>query len=199
MVLDRSRRIMNLAGIEWSGQFCADPAKVDLLRQNAKALVDHFPETIPKLKDLGYDAEKVLNTPITNAEGIAHYVDSLYNACVPLPQPVHTGAINATNDRSAGKHTYPTPNDDTVFFCRSDFHPFVYDEKTKTTVNVVPVAPRFSGDGRLRVIGVQHSPELAHPSLNKLAKKHAAAEKSGKAVVLAPDDPIAQKAFRDQQ
>jgi hypothetical protein len=191
------RMYQNLAGIEWSGQFCADPAKVDLLRQNAKALVDHFPETVQKLKELGYDAEKVLNTPITDADGIARYVDSLYNACVPLPQEVHTGAISATNDRSAGKHSYPTPNDDTVFFCRSDFHPFVYDKATKTTVSVVPVAPRGSGDGRLRVVGV-HS-EDANPGAQKLVKKRADAHKSGKATILQPDDPIAKKAFRDQQ
>ena len=30
--------VRNLAGIEWSAQFCADPAKVDLLRQNARRL-----------------------------------------------------------------------------------------------------------------------------------------------------------------
>src|SRR5262249_41640144 len=179
--------------------FCADPAKVDLLRQNAKALVDHFPQTITKLQELGYhDAEKILNTPITDAAGIARYVDSLYNACVPLPQPVHTGAITRANDRAAGKHTSPAPNDDTVFFCRSDFHPFVYDKATKTTVHVVPVAPRGSGDGRLRVIGV-HSEECANPGAKKLAIKYAAAEKSGTATILQPDDPIAQEAFRDQQ
>src|SRR5712692_4184101 len=68
------RMYQNLAGIEWSGQFCADPAKVDLLRQNAKVLVDQFPQTIPKLKELVYtDAEKVLNTPITDAKGVALY------------------------------------------------------------------------------------------------------------------------------
>src|ERR1051326_1701457 len=97
--------------------------------------------------------------------------ESHCNACVPLPQPLHTGAITATNDRSAGKHTYPTPNDDTVFFCMSDFHPFVYDKESNTTVNVVPVAPRGSGDGRVRVVGV-HSPDLAHPLAKRLAKKH---------------------------
>jgi hypothetical protein len=193
------RMYQNLAGIEWSGQFCADPKKVDLLRQNAKALVDQFPQTIPKLKELGYnDAEKVLNTPITDAQGIALYVDSLYNACVPLPQPVHTGAISATDDRPAGKHTYPTPNDDTIFFCMSDFHPFVYDKASNTTVHVVPVAPRGSGDGRVRVTGV-HSPDLANPLAKKLAKKHADAEKSGTAMVLSADDPISKKAFADQK
>jgi hypothetical protein len=193
------RMYQNLAGIEWSGQFCADPAKVDLLRQNAKALVDQFPQTIPKLKELGYnDAEKVLNTPITNAQGIALYVDSLYNACVPLPQPVHTGSIGATDDKSAGKHTYPTPNDDTVFFCVSDFHPFVYDKASNTTLHVVPVAPRHSGDGRVRVLGI-HSSDLAHPLAKKLAKKHTDAEKSGTAMVLSADDPISKQAFRDQE
>lgn len=192
------RMYQNLAGIEWSGQFCADPKKVDLLRQNAKALVDQFPATIPKLKELGYnDAEKILNTPITDAKGIALYVDSLYNACVPLPQPVHTGAINTASDRSAGKHTYPTPNDDTVFFCMSDFHPFVYDKASNTTLHVVPVAPRGSGDGRVRVLGV-HSPDLAPPLARKLAQKHADAEKSGNAMILSADDPISKKAFVDQ-
>ncbi len=32
--------VRNVAGIEWSAQWCADPAKVDLLRQNAKRLYD---------------------------------------------------------------------------------------------------------------------------------------------------------------
>ena len=32
--------VRNLAGVERSAQFCADPAKVDLLRQNAKRLYD---------------------------------------------------------------------------------------------------------------------------------------------------------------
>lgn len=91
----------NLAGIEWSGQFCADPMKVDLLRQNAKALVDKFPQTIPNLKRLGYnDAENVLNTPITDATGVSLFVDSLFNAFVPLPQPVHIGSIKANDLRA---------------------------------------------------------------------------------------------------
>ena len=30
--------VRNMAGMEWSSQFCADPAKVDLLRQNAQRL-----------------------------------------------------------------------------------------------------------------------------------------------------------------
>ena len=185
------RMYQNLAGIEWSGQFCADPKKVDVLRQNAKALVDKFPDTIPNLKRLGYnDAAKILDTPITNAEGISLFVDSLFNACVPLPQPVHTGAISANDTHAAGKHTYPTPNDDTEFFCRNDFNPFVYDPKTKATYNVAPMATQGPDAKRVRVLNV-NAPNADHPVL----KKRQLAHKSGKAVVLDENDPISKKAF----
>ena len=183
------RMFQNLAGIEWSGQFCADPGRVDLLRQNAKALVDRFPDTIPNLKRLGYDAEPILNTQITDGIGISRFVDSLFNACVPLPQPVHTGTISAINDRSAGKHNYPAPNDDTVFYCRTDFHPFVYDPKAKATVQVAPVS-HDPTDLRARVVGVDKS----HP----LAKKKAAASAANKALILAANDPISRAAFASQ-
>jgi hypothetical protein len=181
------RLYQNLAGIEWSGQFCADPNRVDILRQNAKALVDNFPKTIPNLKRIGYkNAESVLNSPITDGDGIAKFVDSIFNACVPLPQPVHTGTIKPTDLSAAGKHNYPTPSDDTVFFCRKDFQPFVYDTKTKTSVQVAPVdyGPQ---DRRVRVVAVDQK----HP----LAKQKAAASKANKALVLDATDPIAKKAF----
>ena len=188
------RMYQNLAGIEWSGQFCADPKKVDLLRQNAKALVDKFPDTIPNLKQLGYeDAEKILNTPITDAEGVSLFVDSLYNACVPLPQPVHTGSIKPNELRAAGKHTYPTPSDDTVFFCRDDFQPFVYDPKTKSTYNVAPIAHTGPDAKKVRVLGVT-PPPADHP----VKKQHIKAHNTGKAVVLAENDPISKKAFESK-
>src|SRR5579864_9065492 len=124
------RMFVNLAGIEWSGQFACDPEKVDKLRVNAKLLVDAFPQTIPNLTRIGYhDAERILGTPIVDGDTIGAFVDSLYNACVPLPQPVHTGTIQAKNDRAAGRHSYPSPNTDLVFLCRTDFHPFVVDQK----------------------------------------------------------------------
>ncbi len=34
-------------GIEWSAQFCADPARVDQLRQYAARVVAAFPDTLP--------------------------------------------------------------------------------------------------------------------------------------------------------
>ena len=57
--------VRNLAGIEWSAQFCADPAKVDLLRQNAKRLYDLV---APQVKQ-ELDPNGLLDTPITDADG----------------------------------------------------------------------------------------------------------------------------------
>jgi hypothetical protein len=187
----RWRMFQNLAGIEWCAQFCADPAKVDLLRQNAKALVDAFPQTIPKLVGLGYeDAAAVLDTPILDAAGVARFVDSLFNACVPLPQPVHTGSIKPKAPRAAGKHTYPTPNTDTLFFCRDDFQPFVYDESTDATYHVAPVATSGPNAKKVRVLAV-HAPDADHP----VAKKLTSAERAGRALVLHENHPIAKTAF----
>src|ERR1017187_10276453 len=45
--------VRNLAGIEWSAQFSADPAKVDLLRQNAKRLYDLLAPEIKQQLDPG--------------------------------------------------------------------------------------------------------------------------------------------------
>lgn len=181
------RMYLNLAGIEWSAQFSCDPASVDKLRENALFLTKVFPATIGQLQRIGYtDAEKVLNTKIVDAAGIAAFTDSLFNACVPLPQKVHTGAITASDSRSAGRHTYPAPNTDIVFICRKDFTPFVFDKGA--VVHVHAVAPAGSSDKRVRVV---HVSDPKHP----LHKKHANAEKAGKVLTLEAHDPIAQKAF----
>lgn len=188
------RMFQNLAGIEWCAQFCADPAKVDVLRHNAKTLVDAFPQTLPKLVALGYaQARAVLDTPITDAAGVARFVDSLFNACVPLPQPVHTGSIKPSALRSAGKHTYPTPNNDTLFFCRDDFQPFVYDESTDAVVHVAPVAASGPHANRVRVLAV-HAPGADHA----VAKDLERAEGAGRALVLDESHPVTKTAFRSQ-
>lgn len=57
--------VRNLAGIEWSAQFCADPAKVDLLRQNAKRVYDLLD---PQVKQ-ELDPDGLLDTPIQDAAG----------------------------------------------------------------------------------------------------------------------------------
>lgn len=86
--------VKNLAGIEWSSQFCADPKKVDILRQNAKRLYAKFPLTTQAFKEMGFDVDELLNTPITDDKGVAAWTDSICNASVPLPAPGHTGVLH---------------------------------------------------------------------------------------------------------
>src|SRR6516225_11655471 len=82
--------VRNQAGIEWSAQFCADPAKADLLRQNAKRLYDLV---APQLKQQ-LDPDGLLDTPITDAVGVAKWTDSIFNAGVPLHPTFHTGVLS---------------------------------------------------------------------------------------------------------
>jgi hypothetical protein len=66
--------IKNLAGMEWSQQFCADPEKVDKLRQFAQRMYKAFPDSLPAFKQLGFaDAENVLNERITSPELVARW------------------------------------------------------------------------------------------------------------------------------
>ena len=144
--------VRNLAGIEWSAQFCADPHKVDLLRQNAKRLYDLLAPQVKQQLDPG----GLLDTPITDADGIAKWTDSIFNAGVPLHPSFHTGVLAATGqspsapatadseDSSsgtadsttaqpgdpdpAGVHHYPTPIVDIQLFKYDDFQLWVTDE-----------------------------------------------------------------------
>jgi len=81
--------VRNLAGVEWSSQFCADPVKIDLLRQNAKRLYDLLAPEIKQELDPG----GLLDTPITDAAGVAKWTDSLFNAGVPLQPTFHIGTL----------------------------------------------------------------------------------------------------------
>jgi Family of unknown function (DUF6424) len=81
--------VRNLAGIEWSAQFCADPAKVDLLRQNAKRLYDLLAPSVKQQLDPG----GLLDTPIQDAAGVAKWTDSIFNAGVPLQPSFHIGVV----------------------------------------------------------------------------------------------------------
>ena len=89
--------VRNLAGIEWSAQFCADPAKVDLLRQNAKRLYDLL---APEIKQ-ELDPNGLLDTPIQDAAGVAKWTDSIFNAGVLLHQSFHTGVLPQGGAQSA--------------------------------------------------------------------------------------------------
>lgn len=182
--------VLNWAGIEWSAQFCCDPARVEALRQNAETITSAFPATLQQLQALGYKDEALLSTPITDAAGVAKYVDSIWNSCVPIPQVGHIGSVSATSPLGAGVHNYPEPMCAIPRVMVSTFVPFVVDPGTGTTAVVAPVSPPGSGDSRVRVLYADHG----HP----LAAAHSAAHAAGSALVLGPDNPISKAAFANQ-
>jgi hypothetical protein len=184
------RIVLNWAGIEWSAQFCCSPELVESLRQNAEQVTAAFPKTIPELKKLGYKDTDLLTTPVTDAAGIAKYVDSLWNSCVPIPQAGHTGSVHSKSPLAAGVHNYPEPMCSIPRVMHPDYVPFVVDAASGTAAVVAPVAPRGSGDGRVRVLFA----ERGHP----LAAEHDAAHGSGRALVLDAEHPIAKAAFANQ-
>lgn len=144
-------------GIEWSAQFCADPVKVDRLRVSARRVVSAFPDTLPAYQELGYTAgAQLLATPITDAAMVSSWIDSIFNASVPLPADGHTGVL----PKGAGYHHYPKPIVDINYVRYDDFQLFVTDPAGLPAV-VVPVAPRGSGDGRVRLLAISPVSEYA--------------------------------------
>lgn len=188
------RVVLNMFGVEWCEQFACDPKKLELARQNAEAIIAAFPDTEPELARIGLSAAHIalLHTPITDATGVGLYVDSWFNACVPIPQPEHTGTVSAATPKGAGVHNYPLPACNIPMFCQDDFTPFVTTGtgSAKATAVVVPVDVRGSGNGSVRVIQTDKN----HP----LHAQHVKADKKGAALVLGPDHPIAKKAFAKQ-
>jgi hypothetical protein len=181
---------LNWAGIEWSAQFCCDPAKVDELRANAEALTEHFPDTLIELEALGYKDTDILSKTILTPEDIARYVDSIWNSCVPIPQPQHTGTVKARQPLASGVHNYPEPMCSIPRVMHDDFVPFHVDAASQAAAVIVPVAPRGSGDGRARVIYAQPG----HP----LHTRHEVAHQGGKALILSETHPLAKAAFHLQ-
>ena len=207
--------VRNLAGIEWSAQFCADAAKVDKIRQNAKRLYDLV---APEIKQ-ELDPNGLLDTPITDADGIAKWTDSIFNAGVPLHQSFHIGVVSMgkgqaqnplpaagaqnssdASDQSqaiaapgdpepAGVHHYPTPIVDIQLFKRDDFQLWVTDSEGNPAA-VTPVAPHGSGVASVHV-------EYATPG-SQLARQKQQQESAGGALILPGDHPLAQQAFRNQ-
>ena len=183
---DGWRMYLARAGIEWSLQFCADPAKVDRLRRDALALVQAFPGTLPALAGLGYEeAEEILSTPVTDAQTVKGYTDSLFNSCVPLSRSDHQGIL----PKAAGEHHYPLPAKAGDFIRYDDFRLWV-DLPDGTHGAVTPVSPRGSGDGRVRLIYARHGT----PEGDAVAQ----AQAERKAVILPPDNELARQAFAEQ-
>jgi hypothetical protein len=172
--------VRNLVGMEWSSQFCADPAKVDLIRQNARRLYAAFPEAAQEL-----GIQQLLDTPITDAAGVAQWTDSICNASVPLPTPAHTGVLPA----GGGVHHYPSPVTEIAFFKYADFQLWVTDQQGNPAA-VAPVSPRGSGDGRVHVL-------FATPG-SDLAAQVGQSEAQSQPLILDPSHPLAQQAFAQQ-
>jgi hypothetical protein len=172
--------VRNLVGMEWSSQFCADPAKVDLIRQNAKRLYAAFPGSAQEL-----GIQPLLDTPITDAGGVAQWTDSICNASVPLPTPAHTGVLPT----GGGVHHYPSPITEIAFFKHDSFQLWVTDAQGNPTA-VAPVSPPGSGDGRIHVL-------YATPG-SDLADQVGQAEAQNQALILDPSHPLAQQAFAQQ-
>ena len=136
--------VLGLAGIEWSAQFCADPAKVDVLRQQVNRILAGFPDTVPGYEQLGYhDAPGLLSTKIIDADTVAAWTDGIFNASVPLPADRHIGVL----PKGGGFHYYPKPIVDIELFKYDDFNLWVTDA-TGQHVAVTPAGRRGSGDGR---------------------------------------------------
>ncbi len=172
--------VRNLAGMEWSSQFCADPAKVDMLRLNARRLYALFPAAVEEL-----GIRSLLDTPITDADGVARWTDSICNASVPLPADAHTGLL----PKGGGVHHYPGPITEISFFKYDDFELWVDDGHGQPAA-VTPVDRRGSGNGAVKVIYATPGSELA-------SAKQAAA-RTDQPLVLDAEQPIAKRAFAKQ-
>ncbi|HEX8969267.1 MAG TPA: DUF6424 family protein [Chloroflexota bacterium] len=182
--------VINTLGAEWSAQFCADPAKMELARQNALRHYAAFPRTLPQMAAMGYQAgQTILNHPIATADDVAVWVDSVFNSCVPLAASVHVGEVSQQAPYG-GYHHYPKPIADIQFFKHDDFTLWVTDPQSGQTAAVTPAGPRGSGDGR--VVVAFSAPGTA------LHAQHVAAHNAGRQLVLPADSPLAVQAFARQ-
>lgn len=179
--------LKNLAGIEWSAQFCADPAKVEKLRINALRLYNAFPDSIPQMVKLGYQDTDILTTEIKTQDDISRWVDSIFNSCIPLPAHRHT----ATLMTGAGVHHYPTPVTDIDLIKRDDFVLWVTDEQSGHQVAVVPTAPLGSGVATTRLVYA--------PIGTELHDKHVKARLEGAPLELDSNNTLSKQAFKHQK
>ena len=171
-------------GIEWSAQFCADPGKVDRLRQTALRVIAAFPQTLDGYQKLGYTtAEALLDTPITDAAGVAAWTDSIFNASVPIPRGTHSGTLPS----GAGYHHYPKPIVDIDHFRRDDFNLFVSDGPFTAVVVPVSADPM---DRRTRLLAAHPS----SPHMQLLLREQAMheAQPAPERQALAPGQPTFQ-------
>lgn len=181
--------LLNVSGVEWSAQWSADPAKIDLLRRNAQRFYERFPETLAELAKLGYtEAAAILSEPVTDHDGVARWTDSLFNSCVLLSAPLHQGIVSQ-GAQVGGWHHYPKSIWDIQVTKHDDFRLWVTTGDGHEAA-VAPMGHRGSGDGRVRVL-------YAHPS-SRLHAEHKAHLERGEEHVLPADHDMATQAFAQQ-
>jgi hypothetical protein len=135
---------------------------------------------------LGYkNASAILDTAITDADGVATWVDSIFNSCVPLPAVRHIAALPT----GGGRHHYPAPITDIELIKYDDFTLWVTDQQDQPAA-VVPVARRGAGVDRVRL--VYATPNTA------LDARHTAAHDDDKAVEFGSGSALTRQAFRHQ-
>lgn len=180
--------VRNMVGIEWSAQFCADPAKVDQLRINAGRLYAAFPEAVEAL-----EIRELLDTPITDAAGVALWTDSICNASVPLPREDHTGVLPPM----AGVHGYPSPVAEIQRFKYEWFELWQYSPETQEIVAVTPVASAEEENAGTRAIFAAPVVPTEGPAPTILgAVARGAREEEGADLTFPPEHPFSQAAFR---
>lgn len=188
--------VKNYAGMEWASQFCADPDKVEVLRQNALRLYEGFAQTEQKVLALAanYPFQKILNTPIKTADDVAQWTDSIFNASVPLPKLRHTGL----SPKGHGVHHYPTPVWDIELFKHDDFTLWVTDAEGEPAA-VVPVHPRGvdKADPAYKKNYGKVAVTYATPG-TKLDKQLTTAQSHGNTMVADAGHSLAKQAFRKQ-
>lgn len=180
--------VRNLVGIEWSAQFCADPAKVDQLRINARRLYSAFPEAVDAL-----EIRELLDTPITDAAGIARWTDSICNASVPLPREDHTGVLPPM----AGVHGYPSPVAEIQSFMYEWFELWHYSVETDEIVAATPVASVEEENAGTRAIFAAPRVRAEGPAPALLgALVTVAGEEEEADLIFPPDHAFSQQAFQ---
>jgi hypothetical protein len=179
--------VRNMVGIEWSAQFCADPAKVDKLRINARRLYQAFPEAVDEL-----NIRELLDTPITDADGVALWTDSICNASVPLPREDHTGVLPPL----AGVHGYPSPVTEIQLFKFDWFDLWHYSDATQEVIAATPVVATDAGNEGTRAIFAAPvvPPEPIEAPAGAFVTEAAAGEVGE--LIFPPDHPFSQQAFQ---